>query len=153
MTTEVGGRTQSDRQANSQTGRIIRMQATRATNENGRERNQENRARQTQARETIRTRDTQTNTAATEPIANTVETIRQRSSAESSSGVTRTRASGRTEQNTKFAIVPVNLGTLDATEQDSRRPVLAIVPLENNAEPADFVNFARTIPRCKFIEN
>lgn len=49
----------------------------------------------------------------------------------------------------RFALVPMNL---DRTEgmATNRRPVLAIVPIQNNAQPADFINFARTIPRCMY---
>lgn len=49
----------------------------------------------------------------------------------------------------RFALVPMNLDRTEGMGTD-RRPVLAIVPIQNNAQPADFINFARTIPRCMY---
>lgn len=70
-------------------------------------------------------------------ITQTIETIRTQNNGMASS------------PDARFALVPMNLDRTDGMATN-RRPVLAIVPIQSNAQPADFINFARTIPRCMY---
>ncbi|VDI74799.1 Hypothetical predicted protein [Mytilus galloprovincialis] len=124
----IGGRTQTEVQAVD----TFRTQDTR--------RNRNNDIRNTRA-ESARTIRTQASgideTAATLP--------EQRQTAATLPEQRQTVAGGRSNSN--FAIVPMNVEQTGGRTSTNRRPVLAIVPIDNNAQPADFVNFARTIPR------